>query len=173
VVTDQTVEARGSKWLRQPLVWVVVPLVLLLLLIVLVIGLYIAGYYLIEIQMDRQREALESFVAPTGWEDVTHPSYAGPFGDSFCMLPALWCNTHHIRRWKTPGPQSATTLKAAAEASGWKEIEFDSYRSDACEEEGEGSYWCPLRAVSGRVSFELRSSRSYSNYGWYVRLSAY
>ena len=175
-MTDQTAEARRSKWLRHPLDWVVASFVLLLLLIVIVIGLYIAGHYLNEIKMDRQREALESFVAPTGWEEMTHPAYAGASGDGFCMFPALWCNWKHSRRWNTAGPQSATALKAAAEASGWKEIEFSAEPgrySDACEEEGEGSRWCPLRAASGRVSFELQALWSFSEDVWYVRLTAY
>ncbi|MCY3617239.1 MAG: hypothetical protein OXG66_06145 [Acidimicrobiaceae bacterium] len=148
---------------------------LLLLLFVLVIGAYVAGHFLNEAKLDRQREAIGSFVAPTDWEELTHPNYVGPFSDSFCMLPANFCNWHHSRTWEEARP-SATELRAMAEASGWKEIEFSAepgHYSDACEEEGEGSYWCPLRAVSGKVSFELKTFRSSSGGGWHVRLSAY
>ena len=166
------------RWLRRPLFWVLAPLVLLLLLVVLLIGVYVAGHFLNEIKLDRQREALGSFVAPTEWEELTHPVYAGPFSDSFCMLPALFCNYHHSRRWTTAEPPSAAELRAMAEASGWKEIEFspENRRSGACEDEekGEGSTWCPLRAVSGRVSFEFETFPVRSVGGlWYVRLSAY
>jgi len=152
-------------------------LLLLLLLVVVVIGVYVAGHFLNEIKLDRQREALGSFVAPTGWEELTHPAYVGPSSDSFCMLPALFCNFHHSRGWTTTEPPSAAELRAMAEASGWKEIEFSAgYRSHsgACEEEGEGSYWCPLRAVSGRVSFEFHTWPDWNVGGlWQVRLSAY
>ena len=109
--------------MRRPLFWI---LTLPLLLIVLVIGLYVVGHYLNEGQLDRQREAIGSFVAPTGWEELTHPNYVGPFSDSFCMSPANTCNYHHSRTWKTAEPPSATALRAMAEASGWKEIEFSA-----------------------------------------------
>lgn len=159
-MTDQSAEARRSKWLHQPRAWVVVLLVLLLLLIVFVVGLYIVGH-LHETKMDRQREAIESFVVPAGWEDLPHfDGNIGPFTGSLCLAPALFCDWSHSRRWNTAGLQSATALKAAAEASGWQEIEFSGEPptlrySDACQQEGEGDYWCSLRAVSGGVSLEL------------------
>lgn len=37
------------------------------------------------IKTDRQRDAIGSFVAPTGWEEAT--GYSGEFGDSFCLAP--------------------------------------------------------------------------------------
>lgn len=164
-MTDQTAEARRSKWLRRPPVWVVV-LMVPLLLVVLVIGLYIGGHYLNEMKMDRQREAIGTFVVPTGWEDVPHPGGnvdGGPFISSpwGCLYPAVFCDWFHSLTWNTDGLQSASALRAAAEASGWKEIDFSSEPSnsqrysDACQQEGEGLYWCSLRAVSGGVSLEL------------------
>ena len=164
--------------MRHPLVWILAPLLLLVALLIGVIGVYVAGDYLNEIKLDRQREAIESFVAPTGWEELTHPNYRGPFtGVSFCMSPAIFCDWYHSRTWTTAEPPSATALRAMAEASGWREIEFSTepgYKSGACEEEGEGSYWCPLRAVSGRVSFEFKTWPDWSVDGlWQVRISAY
>ena len=163
-MTDLTAESRGSKWLGHRPVWVVV-LMVFLLLVVLVIGLYIGGHYLNESKMDRQREAIGSFVVPTGWEEVPHPGGnvdGGPFLDRpwGCPIPAVLCNWFHELTWTTAGLQSATALRALAEASNWKEIEFSaepptSVYSDACQEEGVGSYWCSLRAVSGGVSLEL------------------
>lgn len=177
-MTDQSAEARRSKWLQQPLVWVVVLLVLLLLLIVLVVGLYIVGH-LHETKMDRQREAIESFVVPAGWEDVPHlgDEIVGPVTDEICLLPALFCNWRHKRTWNTVGLQSATALRAAAEASGWTEIEFSaepptSRYSDACQQEGEGDYWCSLRAVSGGVSLELTVWDGEGVVRWWARLRA-
>ena len=179
-MTDQSAEARRSKWLQQPLVWVVVLLVLLLLLVLFVVGLYIVGH-LHETKMDRQREAIESFVVPAGWEDVPHPggNDGGPVTGSLCLAPALFCDWYHSRTWNTAGLQSATALKAAAEASGWKEIEFSaespfSHFSDACQQEGEGLYWCSLRAVSGGVSLELTVSE-FNGVGaerWWAELDA-
>ena len=84
-MTGQTLEARRFEWLRHPLFWVLAPLLLLLLLIALVIGLYVVSHFLNEIKTDRQREAIGSFVAPTGWEEAT--GYSGEFGDSFCLAP--------------------------------------------------------------------------------------
>lgn len=182
-MTDQTTEARRSKWLRRPPVWVVV-LMVLLLLVVLVIGLYIGGHYLNEMKMDRQREAIGTFVVPTGWEDVPHPGgnvHGGPFISSpwGCLSPAVFCDWHHSLTWKTDGLQSATALRAAAEASGWTEIDFSaeppsSFFSDACRTDGAGFYWCSLRAVSGGVSLELTVSDSGSGgRRWFAVLEAH
>ena len=177
-MTDQSAEARRSKWLQQPLVWVVVLLVLLLLLIVFVVGLYIVGH-LHETKMDRQREAIESFVVPAGWEDVPHlgDEIVGPVTGSLCLAPALFCDWYHTRDWNTVELQSATALRAAAEASGWTEIEFSaeppfSHFSDACQQEGEGRYWCSLRAVSGGVSLELSVWESLGVVRWKAELDA-
>ena len=126
MVTGQTMEARRFEWLRHPLFWVLAPLLLLLLLIALVIGLYVVSHYLNEIKTDRQREAIGSFVAPTGWEEVLATGYSGEFGDSFCMAPVLFCNRHQTRSWTTTEPQSGTALRAVAEASGWKRIRFSA-----------------------------------------------
>ncbi|WP_419927412.1 hypothetical protein [Candidatus Poriferisocius sp.] len=163
-MTDQSTEARRSKWLRRPPVWVVV-LMVFLLLVVLLIGLYVGGHYLNEKKMDRQREAIVTFVVPTGWEDVPHPGGnvdGGPFTSSPwpCLYPAVFCDWHHKLTWETDGLQSASALRAAAEASGWTEIDFSaepatSRYSDACQTDGEGFYWCSLRAVSDGVSLEL------------------
>lgn len=181
-MTDSTAEARRSKWLRRPLYWVVVSL---LLLIVVVIGIYIVGHHLNESKMDRQREAIESFVVPIGWEDVPHlgGDIHGPVRGSLwpCLAPAVFCNWHHTRTWDTASMNSATTMRAAAEASGWKEIDFSAEPpsttaySDACQPEGEGSYWCSLRAVSGGVSFELTVWEVHEVRGrrWWAILEAY
>lgn len=175
-MSGHATEARWREWLREPLFWVLAPALLILLIVLLLIAVYFVLDYFYEVQADRQREAIGSFVAPTDWEELVDPRYSGEFGDSFCMLPALFCNRHKIRRWMTTEPQTGTALRAAAQASGWKEMRFaaESYKAGACREEGEGSYWCPLHAVSGRVRFELHTwpNRNAED-RWWVRLRAY
>lgn len=174
-MSGHTTEAGRLKRPLHPLFWVVAPFVLLMVVIVLVIGLYVVSHYLNEIKMDRQREAIGSFVAPTGWEEIASPSASGAFGDSFCMLPALFCNWHQVRTWWTAEPQTRATLRAVAEGAGWKEIRFVSKRKgQVCEAEGESTYSCPLHAESDKASFELQAwPDNNDERRWRVRVRAY
>lgn len=173
-MTGQATDTRRRPWLRHPLFWVTASFLLLVLVVVtFVIVMYNRAVHSNEVQRERQREAIAAFVAPPGWEE--HPGRFGEFNDTPCLILSL-CKLHHSRVWTAADPQPGTALSAVAEASGWEEIRFsaESHEPEACRQEGEGSFWCPLHAVSGKVSFELHTWLDRNAEGlWWIRLKAY
>ena len=68
-MTGQATDTRRYPWLRRPLFWVIVVFLLLVLLVALVVAVYNRAAQEKKAQMDRQHEAIESFVAPVGVSD--------------------------------------------------------------------------------------------------------
>ena len=112
---------------------------------------------------DRQ-EAVDSFQAPEGWVELTHPNESGEFREGLCLGP-IDCRVSLVAKWSATKKPSPEFLLAAARAAGWEQIEF----VEPCDDD---TRWCRLRATSGRVSVSLSYSRFDSDPGpWRVRLA--
>lgn len=174
-MTGQATDTRRYPWLRRPLFWVIVVFLLLVLLVALVVAVYNRAAQEKKAQMDRQHEAIESFVAPVGWEEVSAGHSSGHFSKHPCLILSL-CDRYHAKHYVVSEPPAGADLRAIAEAAGWEEIRFvaDPQHPNACREDGEGSNWCPLRAVSGRVELVLHTHINFDNNDyWTVDLSVH
>lgn len=122
-MTGQATDTRRYPWLRRPLFWVIVVFLLLVLLVALVVAVYNRAAQEKKAQMDRQHEAIESFVAPVGWEEVSAGHSSGHFSKHPCLILSL-CDRYHAKHYVVSEPPTGAGLRAIAEAAGWEEIRF-------------------------------------------------
>lgn len=174
-MTGQATDAR-RPWLRRPLFWVTISYLLVVLAITLVVVMYNRAAHSNEAQRARQREAITSFVAPSGWEE--YEGYPRERSDHPCLILSL-CKQYHVTWWSATERPSGTSLMAVAEASGWTEVEFSTNLAErvACLQEFGSVPWCPslaatVKAVSGRVSLRLSADQQINSEYWVIILRA-
>ena len=94
-----------------------------------------------------RQEAVDSFQAPAGWEELTSPLRSGEVRQGLCIGP-IDCLVYLVVQWKAVEKPSAASLRTAAQAAGWERIKFDRPCDDT-------DFYCTLKAEYGRVSISL------------------
>ena len=114
----------------------------------------------------QRQDAIDSFGVPNGWVELTSPIMSGEFREGMCIGP-IDCRVSLVVQWRVPDQPSAVFLQTAAQAAGWKQIEFVR----PCDDE---SRRCQLRAKHDRVDLSLsyRPPQPDGIASWVVRLAA-